>query len=55
MSLSSHITELRKKHQALSAEVERATRNPGFPGLEIAQMKKQKLQIKQEIARLEQA
>ncbi|MDF1620867.1 YdcH family protein [Pseudothioclava nitratireducens] len=55
MSLSSHITELRKKHQALSAEVERATRSPGISDLDIAQMKKQKLRLKEEIQRLEQA
>lgn len=55
MSLGSHITELRKKHEALSLEVDRAVRKPVFPALEISQMKKQKLQIKQEISRLEQA
>ncbi|MBW0159199.1 YdcH family protein [Sedimentimonas flavescens] len=55
MSLSSHITELRKKHQALSVEVERATRSPGASDFDIAEMKKQKLRIKEEIARLEQA
>ncbi len=55
MSLGSHITELRKKHQTLSAEVERALRSPGFDDLELAQMKKQKLRLKEEIHRLEQA
>lgn len=55
MSLGSHITELRKKHQALSEQVERAVRSPGFDDLAIAEMKKQKLRIKEEIARLEQA
>ena len=55
MSLGSHITELRKKHQALSVEVEKATRTPSFDDLHIAELKKQKLRIKEEIARLEQA
>ncbi|KFE35991.1 YdcH family protein [Thioclava atlantica] len=55
MSLGSHITELRRKHEALSKEVERAVRSPGINDLEIAQMKKQKLRLKEEIHRLEQA
>lgn len=53
MSLSSHITELRKKHQALSVEVEKATRTPSFDDLHIAELKKQKLRIKEQISRLE--
>lgn len=53
MSLGSHITELRRKHQALSEEVDRAVRSPGFNDLELAQMKKQKLRLKEEINRLE--
>jgi len=53
MSLSSHITELRKKHQALSDEVDRALRSPAVSDLQISEMKKQKLRIKEEIARLE--
>lgn len=55
MSLSSHITELRKKHQALSDEVDRALRSPAVNDLQISEMKKQKLRIKEEIARLETA
>ena len=55
MSLGSHITELRKKHEALSAEVEKATRSPGISDLHVSALKKQKLRIKEEIARLEQA
>jgi hypothetical protein len=55
MSLGSHITELRKKHEALASEVERAARSPGANDLEIARMKKQKLQLKEQIHRLEQA
>lgn len=54
MSLTSHITELRRKHQALSAEVEKATRSRGTDDLQIAEMKKQKLRIKEQISRLEQ-
>ncbi|MGR3548739.1 MAG: YdcH family protein [Roseovarius sp.] len=52
MSLSSHIEELKKKHLALSEQVERAQRAPGSSTLEIADLKKQKLKIKEEIERL---
>ena len=52
MSLSSHLQELKKKHQTLSDAVEAAQRSPGVDDLEIARMKKQKLHIKEEITRL---
>lgn len=54
MSLSSHLTELRKKHQNLSAEVERQERSPSCDHLTIADLKKQKLRIKEQITRLQQ-
>ena len=52
MSLSSHLAELRRKHQHLSVEVEQAQRAPGVDGLELATLKKQKLKLKEEIERL---
>ena len=52
MSLSSHLQELRKKHEHLSLEVEEAQRSPGFDDLHITALKKQKLKIKEEIERL---
>ncbi|MBI6628732.1 YdcH family protein [Pontibaca salina] len=52
MSLSSHLTELKRKHQTLSSEVEQAQRSPGVDGLHVAEMKKQKLKLKEEIKRL---
>lgn len=55
MSLSSHLQELRKKHQSLSEAVEDAQRRPGYDDLAIADMKKQKLRLKEEISRLTQA
>lgn len=55
MSLNSHLTELRRKHQYLSDEVERAQRSPGSDPATISHMKKQKLRLKEEIARLSQA
>ncbi|MEO1138845.1 MAG: YdcH family protein [Pseudomonadota bacterium] len=52
MSLGSHVEELKKKHQALSEQVEAAQRAPGMSDLEISDMKKQKLRLKEEIHRL---
>jgi hypothetical protein len=55
MTMASHLQELRRKHETLSEQVERAQRNPAADDLQIAAMKKQKLRIKEEIARLSQA
>ncbi|MCH2096011.1 MAG: DUF465 domain-containing protein [Rhodobacteraceae bacterium] len=52
MSLSSHLEELKKKHQTLSDAVEAAQRAPSVDGLVVANMKKQKLKLKEEIGRL---
>lgn len=54
MSLTSHLQELKKKHDALSEAVETAQRAPASDGLELAQMKKKKLQLKEEITRLQE-
>lgn len=55
MSTASHLEELRKKHKHLSDKVEDAQRAPGSTDAEIAQLKKEKLHLKEEIARLESA
>lgn len=55
MTMMSHLQELRRKHQTLSEKVEQAQRRPGVDGLEIAEMKKQKLWLKEEIQRLSQS
>ena len=52
MSLSSHLQELKRKHQTLSEAVEDAQRSPGVDGLRIAELKKQKLRLKEEIERI---
>ncbi len=52
MALSSHLEELKRKHQNLSNAVEEAQRAPGSNDLEIANLKKQKLRLKEEIERL---
>ena len=52
MSVSAHLSELKKKHQMLDSEVEAAQRAPGVDGLHLAKLKKQKLRLKEEIERL---
>lgn len=52
MALASRIAELKKKHQQLSDAVEAAQRSPGSSDEDITRMKKEKLQLKEEIGRL---
>jgi hypothetical protein len=54
MTIASHIVELKKKHEHLSDAVERAQRSPAIDALHIAELKKQKLKLKEEINRLAQ-
>lgn len=54
MTVASHLVELRRKHETLSEMVEEAQRSPGANDQVIADLKKQKLRIKEEIARLAQ-
>ena len=53
MTVSAHVSELRRKHEHLSGEVEMAQRSPAVDPLEITEMKRQKLKLKEEIARLD--
>ena len=55
MTLGSHLQELKRKHDSLSAEVEDAQRSPGGDDFQITELKKQKLRVKEEIHRLEGA
>lgn len=52
MSVNAHVEQLKKKHESLSQAVEAAQRAPGIDDLAIADLKKQKLRIKEEITRL---
>jgi len=52
MSLTSHLQELKKKHDHLSDVVEKAQRSPGSDDLEVSRLKKEKLHLKEEISRL---
>jgi len=52
MSASSHISQLRQKHEALSKKIEDEQQRPGSDALQITAMKRQKLLLKEEITRL---
>jgi len=52
MTISAHVQELRKKHAVLSTQVEEELRHPASDDLQIAELKKQKLRLKEEIERL---
>ena len=52
MSLTSHLSELRKKHETLSQQVESEARQPGVDSIALTTLKKRKLAIKQEIEKL---
>ncbi len=52
MSVSSHLSQLRQKHEALSKKIEDEQQRPGSDDLQINAMKRQKLLLKEEITRL---
>ena len=52
MSVSAHLEELKRKHEALSEQVEQEQRAPGSSDLDVAELKKQTLRLKEEITRL---
>jgi hypothetical protein len=54
MAIESHLAELEKRHQALEQEISDALIHPSTDDLQIAELKRRKLQVKDEIARLRQ-
>ena len=52
MSVASHLDQLRDKHEALKEQIKDEERQPGTDNLAIGEMKRRKLQLKDEIARL---
>jgi hypothetical protein len=53
MSLQAHLGELHAKHQALESELAEALNHPASTDAEIAELKRKKLRLKDEITRLE--
>jgi hypothetical protein len=54
MSMQSHLSELERRHRALEEEISEALAHPSTDDLKIAELKRRKLQVKDEIARLRQ-
>jgi hypothetical protein len=54
MSIQAHLAELERRHQALENEISEALAHPSIDDLKVAELKRRKLQVKDEIARLRQ-
>jgi hypothetical protein len=54
MSIQAHLAELERRHQALENEISEALTHPSTDDLRVAELKRRKLQVKDEIARLRQ-
>jgi hypothetical protein len=52
MSSQSHLTDLEQRHSSLEHQIKEALRHPSTDDLELAGLKRKKLQIKDEIVRL---
>ncbi|HEX2653147.1 MAG TPA: DUF465 domain-containing protein [Xanthobacteraceae bacterium] len=53
MSMQSHLAELERKHQALEDELSEALLHPSIDDLKVAELKRRKLVVKDEIKRLQ--
>ena len=52
MAIQAHLAELERKHQTLESELADALAHPSVDDMTIAELKRRKLQVKDEIARL---
>ena len=55
MAMHSHLAELEQRHHALEEEINEALMHPSIDDLKIAELKRRKLQVKDQIARLQNA
>ncbi len=53
MSVESHIAELEKKHRAIEREIEVELMHPSVDDVKLTSLKRKKLKIKDEMARLQ--
>ena len=54
MALDAHLVELSEKHRSLDRKIEEELARPTADDLKIAELKRQKLRLKDEIERLKQ-
>ncbi|WP_341992821.1 DUF465 domain-containing protein [Azorhizobium sp. AG788] len=52
MSVQSHLQQLERRHAALETEIHREATSPAADPLKVAEMKRRKLVLKDQIARL---
>ncbi len=52
MTIASHLAELQRRHAALDGEIRRAHTQPAIDSLKVAELKRKKLVLKDEINRL---
>jgi len=52
MTQQSHLAELERKHQALEREIQDAMSHPGTDDLKLAELKRRKLQLKDQIEKM---
>lgn len=52
MTLQNHLVELERKHDALERKLQDAAIHPAIDDTELAELKRRKLQLKDELARL---
>jgi hypothetical protein len=52
MAIQAHLAELERKHESLENELHEALMHPSVDDLQIAELKRRKLQVKDEIERL---
>jgi hypothetical protein len=50
---ANNLADLERQHRALEQEIAEAMAHPSIDGLKIAELKRRKLQVKDEIARLQ--
>lgn len=55
MSLQAHLSELEKRHQIIEREIEDALAHPSTDDLQIAELKRRKLLLKDEITKLKES
>ena len=52
MALQNHLVELERKHEALEREIRTAMAQPASDDSKVAELKRRKLQLKDELSRL---
>jgi hypothetical protein len=52
MAIQAHLAELERKHESLENELHEALMHPSVDDLQVAELKRRKLQVKDEIERL---